>query len=402
MNLPPSCPSRELFERSLESTCRALAGDPGLRIGFSGQETSSGSKYFQLSWPDERLADQNQANRQIAAIRGMYDAIGMKFRYHDADLHHAMAPAGPLSRAVFDEFENLRIEAVASEAMSGVAENLAASFAHRCRLRGLDLLASDAATPLVNAIVLLLRTRLVATPLADTTARFIGRWQDEIMVRTANQTGRGLDGLCAAYRDQAEFARQSRYLIDSLELVEEPEHGPQAKPAETPPDGEEGESGFDQAGVESNRGEAEAHGNIGAGGLQSGEDDQQEPGGLEDCEPEAGASHSVIPFPHEGEREPGASSNLRRVWDAFTQRLEQFAEPFGLVGLRLVVDRPFTGLGHPNGFSDGGGAVCASLALYRVFHRVDMLALGLAALEVRAGAERLVAQCHHVIAFAGL
>lgn len=309
MNLPPSCPSRERFERSLESTCRALAGDPGLRIGFSGQETGSGSKHFQLSWPDEKLADQNQANRQIAAIRGMYDAIGMKFRYHDADLHHAMAPAGPLSRAVFDEFENLRIEAVASEAMSGVAENLAASFAHRCRLRGLDLLASDAATPLVNAIVLLLRTRLMATPLADTAARFVARWQDEIRVRTANQAGHGWDGLCAAYRDQAEFARLSRYLIDSLELVDEPEQGPRAKPVETPPDGEEGESGFDQAGGESNRGEAEAHENIGAGGLQSDEDDHQEPGGLEDCAPEAGASHSVIPFPYEEEREPGAPAS---------------------------------------------------------------------------------------------
>ena len=37
MNLPPSCPSRELFERSLESTCRALAGEPGLQIDFSDQ-----------------------------------------------------------------------------------------------------------------------------------------------------------------------------------------------------------------------------------------------------------------------------------------------------------------------------------------------------------------------------
>ena len=313
MNLPPSCPSRELFERSLESTCRALAGEPGLQIDFSDQEISSGGKQFQLSLPDEGLADRDLgdqvlANKQIATIRGMCDAIGVRFRYHDANLHQSMAPAGPLSRAIYDEFENLRVEAIASEAMSGVAANLAAAFEYRCRLRGLDVLASDAATPMANALVLMVRARLVGTPLAETTARFISRWRDEIDARTGNQTGNKLDGLYAACRDQAEFARQSGSLIDSLELVDEPEKGSQAKPAETPPDSEKGESGIDQAGGESNHGDSEGQENIGTGPVQSGEDEQQESTGQEDSEPEAGASSSVIPFPREGEREPTAQT----------------------------------------------------------------------------------------------
>ena len=283
MNFPPSCPSRELFERSLESTCRALAGEPGLQIDFSGLE-----------------------NRQIATIRGMCDAIGVRFRYHDPNLHYSMAPAGPLSRAIYDEFENLRIEAIASAAMSGVAANLASAFEHRCRLRGLDVLASDAATPMANALVFMVRACLVATPLAEATTRFISRWKDEIDARTGNQTGNKLDGLYAACRDQAEFARQSGSLIDSLELVDEPEKGPQAKPAETHPDSEEGESGIDQADSESNRGDNEGQDSIGTGHVQSGDDDQQESAGQEDSEPEAGASNSVIPFPREGEREPTA------------------------------------------------------------------------------------------------
>jgi len=206
MNLPPSCPSLELFEHSLESTCRALAAEPGLRISFAANQNNGDSKHFSLSLPDESLADQDLASRQIAATRGMCDAISVRFRYHDADLHHSMAPAGPLSRAIYDEFENLRVEAVASRAMSGVAANLAAFFEHRCRLRGLDLLASDAATPLANAVVLMVR------------ARFISRWKDEIDARTGNQTGNKLDELYAACRDQADFARQSKRLIDSLEL----------------------------------------------------------------------------------------------------------------------------------------------------------------------------------------
>jgi cobaltochelatase CobT len=283
MNFPPSCPSRELFEHSLESTCRALAGEPGLQIDFSGL-----------------------ANGQIAAVRGLCDAIAMKFRYHNADLHRSMAPAGPLSRAIYDEFENLRIEAVASEAMSGVAANLAAAFEHRRLLRGLDLLDSDAATPLANAAVLLVRARLVATPLAPPAARFVARWKDEIIALTGNETANKLDGLWAACRDQEEFARQSSHLIDSLELLDEPEKSSQAKPAETPPDSEEGEPGIDQAGGESSHGDSEGQEGSGTGPVQAGEDDQQESAGHDDSEPEAGASSSVIPFPREGERDPVA------------------------------------------------------------------------------------------------
>lgn len=309
MNLPPSCPSRELFERSLGSTCRALAGEPGLLISFSTNQNNGDSKHFHLSLPDEGLADQNLADhklakRRVAAIRGMCDAIGMKFRHHDADLHQSMAPAGPLSRAIYNELENLRIEAVASEAMSGVAANLAASFEHRCRLRGLNLLASDTATPLANAVVLMVRARLVAAPLAPIAARLIARWKDEIIARSGDQISHELDALYAACRNQAEFARRSRRLIDSLEWVDEPEQGAPAKPAEISPDSEEDESGIDQAGGESNHGDSEAQESIGTGPVQSGAEDQQESASHEDSTAEAGSSSSVIPFPREGRIEP--------------------------------------------------------------------------------------------------
>jgi len=283
MNFHPACPSRELFERSLESTSRALAGESGLQIDFS-----------------------DLANRQIAAIRGECDAIGVRIRYHDTDLHHSMAPPGPISRAIYDELENLRIEALAARAMIGVAANLAASFEYRCSLHGLDLLASDAATPLANAVVLMVRACLVATPLTQTADRFITRWNDEVVARTDNKIRHILDGLCVACRDQAEFARQSRSLIDSLELQDEPEKNPQVTPVEIPPDSEAGESGFDPAGGENSRSDNEDQESSGIGLVQSGEDDQQEPAGSEDPEPEAGAGSTVISFPREGEREATA------------------------------------------------------------------------------------------------
>ena len=309
MNLPPSCPTSELFARSLESTCRALAGDHGLQINFSGEQSGSVGKHFILSLADENPADHESETSEIAAIRGECDAISMKFRYHDAQLHHSMAPAGPLSRAIYNELENLRIEALASTAMSGVAANLAAFFEQRCRLRGLDLLASDAATPLANALVFMVRKRLLATPLAEAVVRLIELWRDEIVALIGNEVDKKLEGLRAACHQQAEFARQSKRLISSLELVDTPEQSTQAKPAEVSPESEKGESGFDQTDGENDSDGNEGHENMGSGPVQSDEDDQQESASNEDSESQAGDSSSVIPFPQEGQREPIAASS---------------------------------------------------------------------------------------------
>ncbi len=355
MNLPPSCPNSELFVRSLESTCRALAGNNGLQLDFSGQQTDGGSEQFQLSLLKESrfpaptkggrrlrsttcnerttplvplasldlpnrgrrvaygsdessvgksLVDHDLEDCEIGAIRGECDAISMKFRYHDAQLHHTMAPAGPLSRAIFDELESLRIESVASNAMCGVAANLAASFDHRCRLRGLDLLATDTATPLVNAVVLMVRKCLLAAPLSRTAEQMIERWLDEIMARTANRIYQKLNSLRAACSDQVEFSQWSLQIINSLELVDAPEHSAQATPAEAPPDSEEGESGLDQADSNSNHGDSNGQEELGSGPAQSGEDDQDELASNEGSDSEPGASSSVVPFPQEGSREP--------------------------------------------------------------------------------------------------
>jgi len=308
VNLPPSCPSVELFERSLESTSRALAGDRDLLINFNATDTNGGDPLASMDLPLE-----GSPQDRIAAIRGQFDALGIRPRYHDSELHHSMAPAGPLSRAIHDELENLRIEACASLAMTGVAANLAAAFEQRCRIRGLDVLDTDTATPLANAVVLMVRAHLVDKPLPIVASRFIERWRDEIAARVGDQIDNMLAGLCAAFKDQATFARHSRDLIAALELVDEPEKGPRAEPAETSPDGDEGEAGFDEGGGECARGENEGRESIGedpdsADMVDDSQDNQQAPQGQADIEPEPGHSESVIPFPRDKDRDPAATS----------------------------------------------------------------------------------------------
>ena len=212
VSLPATCPSRELFERSLESTSRALAGDAELQINFSAERTDGDSKAMHLTLPIE-----NPAEGQIATVRGMCDAFAMRICYHDPDLHLSLAPAGPLSLAIYNELEDLRIETCASRAMSGVAVNLSALFEYKFGLRGLNVLGTDTATSQANAFVLTARAALLGKPLPETAQRFIHRWQDEL-----TRLGAGdIETLCAASANQAEYARQSLRLIERLELRSE-------------------------------------------------------------------------------------------------------------------------------------------------------------------------------------
>lgn len=294
-----TCPSRELFERALESSSRALAGEPGLSISFSGQQESSDKLQLQVPMPDKGMT----ADRR-AVLRGWCDMFAVKIRYHDAELHHLMSPPGPLSCAIYDELEALRVEVVASRAFSGVAANLAASFEHRCGLSGLNVLKTDVATPLANAAVLMVRTRLHDKPLPVMAARFAGCWQDEIDARSGDENRIELDRLARTSLGQSAFARWSRRFIKSLELVDEPEHDPQAKPEDVATESEKGEDEADQSGGEDRLDDSDGQETLDTGQACSLDDDQQESALGGDAYAEAGVSTSDNPFPQNKDRDP--------------------------------------------------------------------------------------------------
>src|SRR3546814_4148998 len=62
---------------------------------------------------------------QVAEARGWADAFALKLRHHNAALHARRRPADATARAVFDALEEVRVEAIGSREMEGVAANLA-------------------------------------------------------------------------------------------------------------------------------------------------------------------------------------------------------------------------------------------------------------------------------------
>lgn len=289
MNLPPACPSLESFERALASTSRTLAGDLLLQIPDTDEAEGGGGI-------------------ELAAKRGLCDALAVKCRYHDAGMHRSMSPAGPLSLALYDALEDLRVEAVACRAYEGVAVNLAASFEYKLHKNGLDLLATDTATPLANAALVMVRSHLFGMPLPETASRFLSHWQDEINMRTGNEIRYELEQMSSAAPEQGVFARWSRRFIESLELVDKPEHGPQAEAVEDASENDQGEAGFDQAGGEGSQGDSEGLEGPDSNPAHAGDDDQDESALCGDTDPEAGAGGNVVPIAQNKDREPDSPS----------------------------------------------------------------------------------------------
>src|SRR3546814_7440437 len=56
---------------------------------------------------------------QVAEARGWADAFALKLRHHNAALHARRRPADATARAVFDELEEVRVEAIGSREMEG-------------------------------------------------------------------------------------------------------------------------------------------------------------------------------------------------------------------------------------------------------------------------------------------
>ncbi len=243
------------------------------------------------------------AAEQLATVRGRCDAVAMKVRFHDAGLHRAMAPAGPVSHALYDALEDLRVEACAARSMLGVAGNLLAVFAYKFQLCGTNVLEMDAATSLANAVVLAVRARLLGKPLPAPAKRLVSRWQDEII----RLSGNGIDLLGAVAGNQAAYARQSRRLIEDLELVDDPQQGPQAKPVEVAAEHAEEAPALDHSGGEGSGDDGPESLDAGPATSDHGEGDDQQAAGHGDHDPEAGASGQVIPFPPMRDSEPPAS-----------------------------------------------------------------------------------------------
>ena len=106
--------------------------------------------------------------------------MALKLRHHDEATHAARAPARREAREVFDALEDVRVQAVGSQHMSGVAANLRARLAEECESEGYDRMTRKDQLPLHTALALMARERISGEAAPAAATRVLDMWRGSL------------------------------------------------------------------------------------------------------------------------------------------------------------------------------------------------------------------------------
>jgi cobaltochelatase CobT len=323
---------QEEFKRATAGTVRAIAQTPEVQVAFQPGPAGVSGKRARLPLPTRALPP-----AEMAKLRGAADAVALKLRHHDEATHAARAPARREAREVFDALEDVRVQAVGSEHMSGVAANLRARLAEECESEGYDRMTRKDQLPLHTALALMARERISgeASPAAAT--RVLDMWRGSLDEKATA----AMAELSAATRDQDAFARAARKLLTALDLAE-------AEMESESDQEEEGDEGGDDSAQQdqSSAGEAQAQDQESMQGAEpetmEGEAADEE---AQDSEEEGAAA--------EGDEKPGGPQSRKEVppsddssrYRAFAAQFDEVVEaddlcdPDELTRLRQQLDQ---------------------------------------------------------------
>jgi cobaltochelatase CobT len=199
----------EPFKRALAYATRSLAEQPDLEITFGGDGPRLIGNQAVLPHPPRDLSP-----KEAARIRGLADQMALRLAHHDEAAHARLKPVDPIAGAVFEAVEQARVEAIGSNAMGGVRQNLTAALEARIERSGLNRIADRANAPIAEVLGLLARERLTGQAPPDGAKATV----DFLRADIEKRAGKDLDRLAQAVGDQAAFAKVARAILRDLEL----------------------------------------------------------------------------------------------------------------------------------------------------------------------------------------
>ncbi len=209
---------------------------------------------------------------EVARTRGEADSLALKLRYHNRKLHSRRQPKTETAKAIFDAVEQVRVESIGANRMTGVADNLDALLAEKCEQRGFRHVTSRDDAPIADVIGMMVRETLTGRQAPEAARAMVELWRPEI----ERMAGKDMHKLRDVIRSQDQFSRALKRVIRDLKLSDDE--------GEMERDEEESDDSEDQQGQSEEKGEdgsdsAETHG-YGASGEEtddsSDEDDSSE------------------------------------------------------------------------------------------------------------------------------
>ncbi|MDP2803343.1 MAG: cobaltochelatase subunit CobT [Phreatobacter sp.] len=202
----------EPFKRSVASCMRAIARRD-LEVTYAADKPGLAGDKARLPEPPRKMTA-----KDAAIVRGHGDAIALRLAVHNAKVHRQMTPDGQAARAVFEAVENARIEAIGSNRMTGVAQNLTARLEdHYHRMGKYEEITDKADAPLEDALALMVREKLTGQAAPAQAAKIVDLWRETIETKA----GKNLEALVGLENNQRAFGKAVRDLLTSLDMGDE-------------------------------------------------------------------------------------------------------------------------------------------------------------------------------------
>lgn len=206
----------ERFYTALKGTCRAIAGQPELDVGFGMEGPALAGSLLTL--PD---IPQDASPQDVRLRRGMADSLSLKAGCHDQLSHSQNAPIDSEARMIFDVLEEVRYEAIGAKQMLGMAENLMARQVDQLEREFVEPITGVDDVPLHKALGLLAREAITGQPLTGRAHDVVAPWRAEVEEKAKPI----FDEFQTTLNNQDAYSKQVLELLKVLNITNDSESG---------------------------------------------------------------------------------------------------------------------------------------------------------------------------------
>ena len=202
------------FKRNTAACLRAVARRDDLEVAFVPTAQGLVGKEARLTIPARDLTATD-----AAPTRGEADAIALRLRHHNGDLHAKRRPRSQAAREIFDAVEQSRCEALGMRRMAGITANLDAKLEESFRNRGYANITDREDAPLSEVLRVLTRTTIAGTAAPPASQAMLDLWRPML----GPEVMKDLITLKDVADDQVRFAEGVREMLTHLDVDFQPD-----------------------------------------------------------------------------------------------------------------------------------------------------------------------------------
>ena len=199
------------FKRALTMAMRSISKQDELTVSFGSDKGNLSGLKARLPMPNKNM-DSNQIN----SLRGEADSLALYLAHHKEVVDEKYAPKGQNAKGIYNALENVRCDAIGSNAMSGVANNLIEKEKTKIKRKVLSVNNDSPEGKMIEALSYLVMERLTGSKIEEA-QEYIEPWKKWIEERAETS----IDELTKSIQNQKEYAKITRKLIGDLELGDE-------------------------------------------------------------------------------------------------------------------------------------------------------------------------------------